>query len=304
MPSTPKTRNASTCPDCGLVPLVPTDPVQVLRRLPASLWNQDPPTDPGNDGAVFDEAWFDLSRFDAVPASADATLQWNLARILSELKDRLVRDLKQARALQLGLGDAEVIDNAVVSVDPRAAGADMDRLGQDYGVGRPPGFTDCCYWRLLVLLLFQPGTSPWRLLEVAELYTGVRPRLIESPSKVILAWPTAQPIADAPAGTTFFDAGQFADQSAFFDAVHVAVTNYDAFFGGGAAGLGDTFFGSTGPGGPPGLQLRQALEQVKPAGVFVDLAQMPIAGTSGCLGATTRAMATRRAFYGAALEDG
>ena len=233
--------------------------------------------------------------------SADATPQYELARILTEERDRFVQGWRQTEANQLGLGDAEVIDNQFVSTNPRAAGADLDLLLEQYGVPRPLGFTDCCYWRLYELLLWQPGNPAWLLKEIAELYTGVRPLAIESRSKIILQWPSSAVLQLR--GGTFTDFDAFTNRTAVAGGDQPGPsTVYSLYAADGPANLyGDGFVGDT-VLTSPGLTLEQALAIAKPWGVAVQLVGAPIAGSCGCMGATTRGTLTGY-FVGAAPED-
>ncbi len=298
----PKTRTAVNCPDCSLVERPHTDPLTALRRLPAALWNLTPPTQPFLAALLAGDEVDDTTVFGPL-GSTDATPQYEVARILVDERDRFVQAWKQTEANQLGLGDAVVTGNQFVSTGPRASGGDLDQLLEQYGIPRPFGFTDCCYWRLYELLLWQPGNPAWLMLEIAELYTGVRPAAVESRSKIILVWPTQ----DAPSvpGTTFTNYRGFANRTAFAGGDQPAASiAYSVFAGSDPMGIGYGFAGATSDRLPAaGLTLLQALQIVKPVGVYVDMVNAPLGGSCGCLGATTRVPASIRGFIGAAPED-
>jgi hypothetical protein len=302
------TAKASSCDDCGLVTVTPSDVGVTLDRLPPALFNRDrPATEPG-EGAKWDVDTFDNGVFDEVVTGDDVTLQYELARLLTREKDRFVLDWRTVEALQLGLGTLVLNDDGtVVSGDGiRARGADLDRLGEQYGIGRPQGFTDCCYWKLVQLILFTAGATTWKLLEIAELYTGHRPLFVETPAKIALIWPVS-------AGGSFFGSttvGQSPQYGAFnlhgfYASDHgspplAAASNgvwrradQQALYANGdlydlAPPWPSSTWRSHALTQAGGMDLMHALNLAKPAGVFIELVHVPAAGSSGCGGATTR----------------
>ena len=305
MASDPKTLAAVNCDDCGLVTVPATDPAQVLRRLPTGLFNVAAASEPTVPALLVEDVLYDATVFGPL-GSDDATPQYEIARVLSQEIDRFRRGWQTAESLQLGLGDASVSDGRTVSPTPRASGADLDRVAEQYGIGRPPGFTDCCYWRLVVLLLFTPGPTVWRLCEIAALYTGLRPQPIEAPALLTLQWPELLP-THVPAGTTFFNTGGGYNSRAFFVGDQGAPsTAFDAFWREADAGEGDTFWQSSSADAAVGvgLTLAQALAIAKPAGVAIALVNPPRSGASGCLGVSARVPATGRGYWQRGTELG
>jgi len=308
------TSSSPRCADCGL-PVVPrTDPLEVLRRLPAELFNLAPPIQDTFLGSQWDEEVIagagdgaSGAIFGVVPGIG-VTLQYDLARILAQEKDAFRAKWAEAQALQLALGRMEVVDGKVHGQCPRARGADLDRLGAQFGVGRPPGFTDCCYWRLVRLVAFQRGGTALLLVEIAELFTGIRPAVLEVPAKITLHWPGPSP--EEPGGTA--PGWQFFDHQGFVDTALIgrpggtfwaggtiapAPTNdYDGFWStGGDSAAGDYFWADTAR--PCAPTLRDVLEQVKPAGVALILEHVPRQGAIGCSGATRRGGEASRGFW-------
>lgn len=280
--------------------------LRVLRRLPAALFNLAPPAAATGTPARYDTGQYDDSRYDDAGDGADQTPQYNLARMLAEEIDAFVAGWRTAETLQLGPGHIVTGDDGTTTTDePHAHGADLDRLGAGFGVGRPYGMPDVCYWRLLLLLLFTPGPSKQQLVRIATLYTGILPRVEETPARIEMIWdPIPAPAQGVAPGSTFSDWQQFADFNAFCDASDPSpVTTWDAYARDtGPPGHGDTFLDAV-PTGSMGLLLEDALAVAKPAGVAVELVRPPRPGTSGCLGATVRATAMRRGMIAAAPED-
>lgn len=286
--------NAPLCAACEALVVPATDPLSILRRLPERLFNLAVRVSP--EEAIFDDVFFDESRFGPIPGF-DPTPQYELARVFAQEKDAFVLFWRQAVALQHGMGILTVDGEGVVSGQcPRAQGDDLDRVGLQYGVGRPRGFTDCCYWRLVTLLLFVPGATRWQISELCQLYTGIRPKITEEPAKLILTWPTG-------GGVSFFDdrtddaepGGWFLDQDAYLDgdvAIAGLAEKYHGYLQSGAEEAGDvpTYLGdaSTQGGGLSGLTLAQAIARAKAAGVAVVLDSLPPSGIAGCYGATER----------------
>lgn len=289
---------ALACPRCdgpGVVPRPTSDPAVLLRRLPSPLWDTDAPADRGRPAAIFDEVYADISRFDDSGESADATVQWNIARWITEERDRWVQGWRQAEALQLAVGRVRVEGGGVVTETPRAGGSDLDRLGAQFGVGRPFGFTDCCYWRLVQLLLFTPGPTATQLMQIALLYTGTLVECVEQPCKIILVWP---PVAATPdVGASYYDANSYFG-NAYYDAVPADVaTTYDGYWTQGTSGDADSWWTANSVFQPVGLTLEEALELARPAGVRVELVRPPRLGQLGCYSATSITAAVGRGMW-------
>lgn len=284
------TVHAPRCADCSLVVAEPTRPREFLERLPEALVARAAPVAPA--GATFDEIFFDETIFGPV-GGQEPTPQWELARVFVRERNEVVRTLRQAVADQLGLGRMQVTDAGVVGECPRARGAALDQVGEQFGIGRPTGFTDCCYWRLVQLVLFKPGATRWLLSELAELYTGLRPAVVETPARLTLTWPIS-------GGESFYDArttsaedpgGWFTDEDAFHsgDPAPSAPDDVQGFWlDGDMAGKPDSFFGDSTVDTARGLDLGGALDLVKAAGVHVALVNLPPQGRTGCFGATLR----------------
>lgn len=266
-----------SCPDSPSVAIEPTDPGSILDRLPAALFNRARPSIPFQPALRCGEAIYADTVF-GPSGSDDATPQWEVARIMAGEKDQFLRTWAQCEALQHALGTSE----EDVTTAPVARGADLDRWWAQYGIGRPSGFGDCCYHRLGQLLLFSPR-GRWRLLEIAALYTGIRPAMRETPLGVSLTWQSAAR-ADlecyACDDNAFFDAG-------FMDSEEIIESSADDGFFDDAA----TCFIDVDQAGEDlgiGLTLEQALDLVKSAGVHLELVNLPAAGWSGCAGETSR----------------
>lgn len=297
MANDPRTTLAAGCSDCGTLELRPTDPLAVLARLPPHLFNQEPgdpyipPLHAGD--LIWDDTVFG-------PSGGAGTPQWNLARILAEEKDHFVLGWRTAEALQHAIGNVQVVDGRLVSQCPHARHEDLDRLGAQFGVSRPLGFTDCCYWRLVHLLVFQPGSTRWRLAEIAHLFTGVRPIVTEAVARVRLAWPFT-PVYAGIHGITFFDDQGFYDRDAYWVGDPSGlVTALDSYWAEGEHAEG--FWGER-PTASAGLRLRDAIDLARPAGVYIAYVNEPLNGRAGCKGATTRAPGTFAGNWNEAPAD-
>jgi len=293
------THSSPSCANCPALRVSKTDPLDVLRRLPQELFNLSPPENEGFLGSEWEEEVLaDSAIFGEIPPEG-VTPQYELARIHAEEKDRFRLTWARARALQHGLGKMTVVDGKVVGQCPRAAGGDLDRLGEQFGVGRPPGFTDCCYWRLVVLMRFTPGIGREKLLEVAELFSGIRPVAIEEPARITLRWPAPAPAA--PGGPR--PGQQFWSDKGFISSPRVGrpgglfwssgtgaaidrTKRYWFWKSGLTSSAGQFFWSSSGGPGVPSL--RDVLDEVKPAGVALELENVPRLGAIGCSGATKR----------------
>lgn len=298
------------CPSCEALVAAITDPVAILRRLPEKLFSRAVPNE-GLPEAIFDDIHFNRVVFGPIDA-AEPTLQYELARFLAREKDEFVWNWKRAEADQLALGIPTVVDGAVVGSCPRASGLDLDRLGEQFGVGRPRGMTDCCYWRLVYLLRFTPQGTVWQLLELCELYTGVRPKVIETPCKIGLSWPTGggdsafdertdDPIPGGWALDTSGEAGFYWD-GGMVGNTHIddlTVDELDSVTStlrldwqtDDAPLAGDrttSWWGEPGFASGTGLTLDEALDQAKVLGVFIETINRPDDGVAGCYGATQR----------------
>lgn len=276
----------ASCAGCPEISAPKADPLSVLRRLPEALFNLNAPSGDFVPELLAGDPVTDLTIFGPL-GQDDTTPQYELARIFAEEKARFILGWRTAEALQLGLGVMTEGEAGVVSNCPHAAGVDLDRVGAQFGVGRPMGFTDCCYWRLVQLLLFTPGPTTWRLLEIAELYTGTRPDAVERPAAITLRWP------QVPTGATFWresapdDVDQHYNHGARWSGPSPANPYADTYWRDGVADDVDAFWSVT--NARSGLSLLQALKLAKPAGVFVDFENLPTPGIGGCLGATLRA---------------
>lgn len=290
-------QHAPNCPGCADLTVTATDPVDVLRRLPGALFSRRRPIPPME--ATFDEIVLDETQFGPI-GGTDPTPQYELARLFAQEKDAFRLGLRQAFALQVGPGRMRVnAAGETICQCPRAAGADLDRLGGQFGISRPLGFTDCCFWRLVQLLLFKPGTTTWLLRELAELYTGVRPALLESPAKLTLSWPVGGGVSFSDLRTAADPtSGWYADHDAYADG-DAEIAPPDAFHAYALedldeneplpAGLRVNAFAVSGDASAPtGLLLEQAIAAVKAAGIAVDYLNRPAAGLRGCYGATLR----------------
>ena len=283
------------CDDCGLVPLPNSGPddrlranLEVLRRLPESLFNVDPPIGEEGTGG-FDVGKWDHARFDQLDGGEDGTPQYQIAKAFAMERDRFIQSWLQAEANQLGLGRTHIVAGVELTEGIHAQGADLDRLLGSWGIGRPHGFTDCCYFRLWVLLLFTTQKTPWLLRELGELYTGTRPDINVTAAgsadllKVILTWPAAMQVM------TFVGGPGGVGVSYLVGDLPTRPSAFDPYVAGNATHAGDTFIGASaivGGGGGSGLTLEQAIGLVKAAGVAVELRNRPRAGMTGCDGAT------------------
>lgn len=275
MASDHRTTLAENCEDCGLLSGGRTDPATVLNRLPAALWNRRRPTVESVPALAGGDVVYDDTPFG--PIAGDETLQWNLARIMAEERDQFVQAWRQAEAEQLAIGTVEAQDGALISQCPHASGRDLDRLGEQLGVGRPPGFTDCCYWRLVTLMLFQPGATRWKLVEIAELFTGIRPAAVEELKLITLVWPDGQP------EVSFEDLGHY-DTDGYLGGATAAGDDLEGFCD------YDSFWQPS-VTGQAGFGLCLALDRAKPAGTAIRFINEPPNGVSGCKGSTTRTAA-------------
>lgn len=272
---------ATSCSECEPQKPPETDPARILERLPRSLFRLDRPSEPAEQSRDIVVGDWVLDAPLGVPAE-NATILWDVARTIAYERDVFVWQWRVAEANQLGLGRMEVVDSAVQSECPRATGVNLDRVGAQYGVTRPAGFTDCCYWRLVLLLLFTPGPTTWLLREIAELYTGERPEIDEAPARITLLW-------DPTVTEGFWDAESYWDSTGWWESdpsPPTVAADTDGFWD-----ADDSFWDHLLPGGAPGLTLEKALELVKPAGVHLVLQDVPLAGSAGCSWATARAEA-------------
>lgn len=277
------------CNPCPSLTVPITDPLEILRRLPPALFDMREPT-PGDPGATFDEIFFDETIFGPIDPT-EPTPQYELARFIARERDAFVLTWRRAKALQHGLG---IIGENDSHQCPHAEGTDLDRVAEQYGVPRPMGFTDCCYWKLVLLLLFKPGTTRWIISELCELYTGHRPALAEEPAKLIITWPTG-------GGVSFFGAltndaepgGWFLGTNLYLDGDVPVAGNAETYHGywqpsASVAGDKPTYLGDGPDGAGLGLTLDQAIARVKAAGVAVSHIDRPAEGREGCFGETRR----------------
>jgi len=169
---------------------------------------------------------------------------------------------------------------------PHAFGRDLERLGEELGVGRPFGFTDCCYWRLIQLLNFigKGAGSPWHLREVVELYVGARPDFSESPAKITLSFPGD--VMQERRDVAYYDRGFLGRGFIGTGGVPLSLSVLGAGYYG--ATTAPSYLGPSLPKPQSGITLRQALNRVKVEGVFVSLVNLPPLGRAGCVGATYR----------------
>lgn len=287
------TENAPNTVDAERIPLKVSDPRDFLRRLPTKsgnrgLFNDAAPVPEGVLGAMFDEDTVLDQMVLGYTQGEAPTPQYEIARTFSLERDLFVWGLDEARALQLGMGHMEAADGSVTGESPRASGAQLDRIAEQYGLGRPRGFTDACYWRLLLLVLFQPGPTLWRMREIAALYTGIWPTAEEIPCKITLSWP-------ASVWATYFDHNKFLDRNWWWNgdaAMPGQPTAHHGYYVSGDSNNHQRFWGTGDSGGPPGFALIDALDVVKPAGVAVELVNAP-SGISGCYGACARGTARK-----------
>lgn len=183
---------------------VQTPTLSLLSRLPESLWNLSAPVTEVTAPLLEGDAESETTIFGPI-GSDDVTPQWELARVFALLVDDFVQGWRQMEANQLGMGLLSVATDAtgnVVGVQgqwPHAFALDLDKVGMQYGIGRPQGFTDSCYWRLLTLMLFTRGVPTWVLREIGQVYTGVRPTVLEAPCQLTLTWPTPSAITEGMA---------------------------------------------------------------------------------------------------------
>jgi hypothetical protein len=262
-----------------------------LRQLPTridrskGLFSDAIPTDDGWLGAEFNETTVLDDVVVGLLPGEGVTPQYEIARVVAEQKDLFEQGMNEARALQLGLGTMTAEPGGVRGQSPRAAAADLDRLGEQYGIGRPGGFTDCCYWRLLWLMLFAPGgPTLWKLREICALYTGIRPLAVETPCKIVFIWPDA---SDSPG----YCDQSYADLTCWCDGASVAPLDVYAthgFVSGGGVAKTYNYYLGTHEYHPMGMTLAQALAMVKAAGVYISLQNPPDDGAGGCQGATWR----------------
>ncbi|GEM_PF-6959808 len=285
MPSDDRTKYAPNCAQAEPVSLRQTSVFRTLNRLPAGVFNRTMP-DGGIPGAVWEDVFFDESFFGVVPGD-DPTPQHEIARVVSEEKDQVFYGIKIARSLQSGLGRMEKSSESsqIEGESPRASAADLDRVGRQFGIGRPMGFTDCCYWRLLWLVLFGGPPTIWKLVEIAELYTGERPTVIEEPNKVTLRWASG-------AWPMWFDHVSYLAEGGEYASYWNGDTSEPGTEGdgygywvSGAANNHEYFWGDDPWGSAGSLELAAALNLAKPAGVFIQLLNAPI-GVVGCWGRT------------------
>lgn len=283
-----------TCETCTSIEVPPTNPAEILSRLPAAIFDLTPGST-GRSALIAGDTLQEDTIFG--PEAGDGTPQWALAVLLAEERDRFVLGWRTAEALQLGLGRLREIDGHVDTECPHAAGRDLDRVGGQFGVPRPLGFGDCCYWRLLQLLLFQAGPTVHRLLGIAELYTGVRPMAVETLAKIGLVWPVPQSF-EGLAGQTFWGAHQYIGADAYWsDEPPALETALDSFW---APLSPTTTYGGLwqpAPAERESLNLVDALNLAKPAGIVVELVNTPMAGRSGCSGSTLRGASTLRGVW-------
>lgn len=169
---------------------------------------------------------------------------------------------------------------------PHASGRDLERLGEELGVGRPFGFNDCCYWRLIQLLNFigVGAGSPWHLREVVELYVGARPDFSESPGKITLSFPGD--VIQERRDIAYYDRGFLGRGFIGTGGVPASLSVLGAGYYG--ATTAPSYLGPSVPKPQAGLTLQQALGRIKVEGVFVSLVNLPPLGRAGCVGATYR----------------
>lgn len=276
------------CAPCAEAAVRPTDPAEILARLPAALFSRRGPVAP--EVAQFD-VQLDETQFGPV-GGEEPTPQWELARLFAAQRDELLRAWRRTVANTFGLGRLDAVNGEVHSECPHAAGADLDRVGEQYGISRPTGFTDCCYWRLIVLLLFQAGSTRWLISELARLYTGRAPKLVEEPAKLLLSWPVN-------GGRGFYGPRTLAGGGWYFGVnsylngdgpAPIATHRRHGYWlaGGASDPHPRSHWGRGRVRSTTGLTLRAAIALVKAAGVAVVYSNEPRPGLTGCYGATLR----------------
>jgi hypothetical protein len=277
--------NVASCP---LTIPTRSDPLRLLKRLARSLWNQRPPTEPFVPELTAGDVVQDSTVFGPL-GSADATPQYEIARNIVGAEDDFVSAWRRAESDQLGFGKTSVVNGAFTGQCPRAEGQDLDRWCGQFGIARPFGFGDGCYWRLFQLLMFQARHSLWRLVEIAALFTGVRPAAIEDIDLVTLAWLPPR------LGGSYINV-DFIGHAIITDPDYAPVSSFDAVISEDEVGVGATFIAVTDPAvsPSPGMTLEQALAFAKRRGVSVLLANAPTPGMTGCCGGAYRGPAARR----------
>ena len=300
MAGDPRTTLAATCSDDAAITVEPTPPLDVLRRLPEALFDL-------RAGDAFVPALLagDILDEDTIfgPIGGGGTPQLAIARILAEERDHFRLGWLTAEAIQHATGMVTVADGRLVSESPHARGTDLDKLAGQFGLGRPDGFSDCCYWRLIQLVLFQPGPTAWRLVEIADLYTGVRPSVIEEPARIRLTWPRPRAY-EGIAGLTFFDHLEGFNAGAFWTADPPGPdTALDSYWSDVDDQSGEVGYWHADAKPAVGTPIELALSLAKPAGVFVALVDIPRMGASGCGGATTRTAGIGRGAWSTAPAD-
>jgi len=303
------------CADCTLVASTPrprADTGSLLRRLPAALFNLtvaaiDKVADFLAGSLVGDNTVFGASAvpaflagdaptettvFGPLGATDDATPQYGLARVIVDEENQFIGGWQLGEEQQLGLGRLQETAFGVTAEAPGAVGADLDYTGSQFGIGRPSGFTDCCYWRLIQLMVFTPGPTLKKLLDVAELFTGVRPAATEEPLLITLTWPIP-PGNDSywpPPGAPDSDRDIYWDyRGQWWGPATPVSVELDLYWVSGDPTPIDKFWPASDPSElPAGMTLEKALQIVKPAGVVIRLRNAPPAGSSGCSGATQR----------------
>lgn len=115
------------------------------------------------------------------PTLINATPQHAIARIINNEANRVALAIEIAKALQLAPID---VDGAAY-----AENEDLDRIGAQFGIGRPYGFSDKNYWKLIKLIQFTPGFTVNKLLDICELYYGSRPDIIQLVNGYTIRWP-------------------------------------------------------------------------------------------------------------------
>ncbi len=280
------------CAPCPALSVPVTDPLEVLQRLPEALFNFGRPIE-GNQGATFDEIFFDETIYGPLDPT-EPTPQYEIARVIAAERDHFVLEWRRSVSLQLGLG---IVGDNDSHQCPHAEGSDLDRVAEQYGVPRPMGFTDCCLWKLVLLLLFKPGTTRGVISEICQLYTGHQPAIYEEPAKLIITWSNSGGVSflgprseDADPGGWFLGADFYFDGDAVISGDDEMYHGY--FHDGATEDPGDrqTFFGDGPAGVGLGLTLDQAIGRVKAAGVAVSHANRAIDGIGGCFGETRRGL--------------
>lgn len=278
------------CDDCALSVSVQrsyADVEEYIRRLPEPLFSRRIAVGDTLEWLFNERAELDKNVLAPAPADVQPTVIQALAEVWADLRAIARGMIQLASAATLGASPVERSDGRYETGCDHASGDLLDTLAAQYGAARPLGFSDCCLWALVQLLVFRRPdvASRAHLKDIIELYTGIEVVLTEG-----LGIVEVKPAA-FEAALGYWDYSAYADKTIAFGADPTPVAA-DTYFN-----RADWYENPASIARSPGPSLAEALDAVRVPGVQVTFVQMPPVGASGCFSATLRGPKAHQQFF-------